>query len=70
MHGPEHHVMVGAALLTAYKNAGGDIDLHSALIEMLNRGKKFQAVLAVFGELAEQGSALGCLSLSSRNLRR
>ncbi len=22
MHGPEHHVMVGAALLTAYKNAG------------------------------------------------
>ena len=25
MHGPEHHVMVGSALLTAYKNAGGDI---------------------------------------------
>ena len=23
MHGPEHHVMVGAALPTAYKNAGG-----------------------------------------------
>ena len=40
MHGPEHHVMVGAGLLTAYKNAGGDIDLHSALIEMMNRGKK------------------------------
>ena len=39
MHGPEHHVMVGAALLTAYKNAGGDIDLPSALIEMMNRGK-------------------------------
>ncbi len=39
MHGPEHHVMVGAALLTAWKNAGGDIDLHSALIEMMNRGK-------------------------------
>ena len=39
MHGPEHHVMVGAALLTAYKNAGGDIDLPGALIEMMNRGK-------------------------------
>ena len=39
MHGPEHHVMVGSALLTAYKNAGGDIDLHRALIEMMNRGK-------------------------------
>ena len=23
MHGPEHHVLVGAALLTAYRNAGG-----------------------------------------------
>ena len=40
MHGPEHHVMVGAALLTAYKNAGGEIDLHSALIEMMSRGKE------------------------------
>ena len=26
MHGPENHVMVGSALLTAYKNAGGEID--------------------------------------------
>ena len=39
MHGPEHHVMVGAALLTAYKNAGGEIDLSPALTEMMNRGK-------------------------------
>ena len=39
MHGPEHHVMVGAALLTAYKNAGGKIDLPTALAEMMNRGK-------------------------------
>ncbi len=40
MHGPEHHVMVGAALLTAYRNAGGEIDLEKALVEMINRGKK------------------------------
>ena len=40
MHGPEHHVMVGSALLTAYKNAGGDIDLVKALSEMQARGKK------------------------------
>ncbi len=40
MHGPEHHVMVGSALLTAYKNAGGDIDLPKALTEMQVRGKK------------------------------
>ncbi len=40
MHGPEHHTMVGFALLTAYKNAGGDIDLKSALFEMQKRGKQ------------------------------
>ena len=39
MHGPEHHVMVGAALLTAYKNAGGSLDLEKALREMYSRGK-------------------------------
>ena len=40
MHGPEHHVMVGAALLTAYKNAGGAVDLEAALAEMLKRGRQ------------------------------
>ena len=40
MHGPEHHVMVGAALLTAYRNAGGEIDLEKGLKEMQNRGKE------------------------------
>ena len=39
MHGPEHHVLVGSALLTAYKNAGGKIDLEKALLEMQERGK-------------------------------
>lgn len=40
MHGPEHHIMVGAALLTAYKNAGGSIDLMKALTEMKSRGQQ------------------------------
>lgn len=40
MHGPEHHVMVGSSLLTAYKNAGGNLDLQKALIEMQSRGKQ------------------------------
>jgi len=39
MHGPEHHVMVGAALLTAYRNAGGKLELEKALGEMYSRGK-------------------------------
>ena len=40
MHGPEHHTMVGAALLTAYKNAGGDIDLKEVIPEMMRRGRE------------------------------
>lgn len=36
-NGPEHHTLVGAALLAAYKNAGGDLDLPRALVEMRNR---------------------------------
>ena len=40
MHGPEHHVMVGAALLTAYRNAGGQLELEQALREMYSRGKQ------------------------------
>lgn len=40
MHGPEHHIMVGCALLTAYANAGGKIDLPKALKEMVSRGSK------------------------------
>lgn len=40
MHGPENHVLVGSALLAAYHNAGGDIDLRTALGEMAARGKK------------------------------
>lgn len=39
MHGPEHHVMVGSALLAAYHNAGGEVELEKALKEMYKRGK-------------------------------
>lgn len=38
MHGPEHHVMAGAALLAAYHNCGGEVDLDWALAEMKERG--------------------------------
>jgi hypothetical protein len=40
MHGPEHHVLVGASLLTAYKNAGGDINLEESLKELIKRASK------------------------------
>lgn len=47
MHGPEHHVMVGAALLTAYKNYGGyqGEGSHEAFVkdleEMRARGSEY-----------------------------
>ena len=41
MHGPEHHVLVGAALITAFYNAGGKIDLRESLTEMFQRGKEY-----------------------------
>lgn len=36
-NGPEHHTLVGASLLCAYANAGGDIDLDRALEELKKR---------------------------------
>ena len=41
MHGPEHHIMVGAALITAFKNCGGEIDFEEALEEMRYRGSQY-----------------------------
>ena len=45
MHGPEHHVLVGSALLTAYHNACGknerdQLNLEKALIELARRAKQ------------------------------
>ena len=40
MHGPEHHYLVAASLLAAYKNAGGHLDLGDALQSALQRAKK------------------------------
>lgn len=40
MHGNEHHVLVGAALLIAFHNAGGEVDLHEALGEIKKRGSQ------------------------------
>lgn len=43
MHGPEHHVLVGAALLTAYNNALPDtarLNLAEDLVEVMSRGRQ------------------------------
>ena len=48
MHGPEHHVLVGAALLAAYHNCGGKIELDKALAEMKRRGKQLPGGICGF----------------------
>lgn len=58
MHGPEHHVLVGSALLTAYRNAGGDLDLPSALEEMRVRGTQVPG--GVCGLWGACGAAISC----------
>ncbi len=40
IHNPMHHTLVGSALLTAYKNAGGDIDLETTLEELKKRAEQ------------------------------
>lgn len=59
MHGPEHHILVGSALLTAYKNAGGDIDLEKALVEMQTRGKKVPGGICGFWGSCGAGVSAG-----------
>ena len=40
MHGPEHHYLIVASLLAAYKNAGGKIELSAALRLARQRAQK------------------------------
>ena len=44
-NGPEHHTLIGASLMAAYKNAGGDIDLDKALAELQKRSLLVPGVL-------------------------
>lgn len=40
IHGPEHHILYGAAFLTALHNAGVSFDFDAAFEELRQRGKK------------------------------
>ncbi len=67
MHGPEHHVLVGAALLTACRNAGAELELPAALAEMLDRGRKVPGGACGFWGACGAGISAGmCVSILSR----
>lgn len=65
MHGPEHHVLDGAALLTAYYNSGGNIDLQASLIELMNRALSMPGAMCgmwgVCGAVTSLGAALSII---------
>jgi hypothetical protein len=56
MRGPEHHVLIGSALLSAYYNSGGKIDLPEALEKMCQRGG--QVPRGVCGNWGNCGSGI------------
>lgn len=65
IHGPEHHVLDGAALLTAYYNAGGRINLELSLNELMKRGLQMPGATCgmwgVCGAVNSMGAALSII---------
>lgn len=65
IHGPEHHILDGAAFLTALHNAGEEFDLEEALDEMIKRGKQIPGAICGFwgvcGSSASIGAALAII---------
>lgn len=65
IHGPEHHVLDGAALLTAFYNAGGPIDLQTSLKELMKRGLQMPGATCgmwgVCGAVTSMGAALSII---------
>lgn len=65
MHGPEHHVLDGACILTACRNAGLDFDLEDALARLQTEGLKMPGAACgywgVCGAVTSIGAALAIL---------
>lgn len=65
IHGPEHHILDGAALLTAFYNAGGKIDLMQSLEELVRRGAQMPGATCgqwgVCGAVSSMGAALSII---------
>ena len=65
IHGPEHHVLDGACILTAYHNAGGNIDLYTALQKLMCEGLRMPGAACglwgVCGAVTSIGAALAII---------
>ena len=65
IHGPEHHVLDGAALLTALYNHNPSFNLEEALDELIERGKLMPGATCgkwgVCGSVSSVGAALSII---------
>ena len=65
IHGPEHHILDGVSLLTAFYNAGGNIDLEKSLNELMKRGLQMPGATCgmwgVCGAVSSMGAALSII---------
>lgn len=62
IHGPEHHILDGACILTAYHNAGGKISLDASLEKLASYGLLMPGAMCgiwgVCGSVSSVGAAL------------
>lgn len=65
IHGPEHHVLDGACILTAFCHAGGKIELKEALEKLINEGLRMPGATCglwgVCGAVTSIGAALAII---------
>ncbi|WP_343208027.1 DUF5714 domain-containing protein [Anaerolentibacter hominis] len=65
IHGPEHHILDGACILTAFRNAGGKIDLKEALAKLTDQGMQMPGAICGFwgvcGSVTSIGAALAII---------
>ena len=65
IHGPEHHILDGASLLVAYKNAGGNIDIDNALEKLMSEGLRMPGAMCglwgICGAITSLGAALSII---------
>lgn len=65
IHGPEHHILDGASLLVAYKNAGGNIDIDAALDKLMAEGLRMPGAMCglwgICGAITSIGATLSII---------
>ncbi|MBQ8696952.1 MAG: hypothetical protein IJ519_04450 [Clostridia bacterium] len=65
MHGPEHHFLDGACILTAFYNAGGKVELKDGLQSIAERSLKMPGAMCghwgVCGAVTSMGAALSVI---------